>query len=737
MADNWIESFAVALGFDVNTASLNTAKKSIADYETAVTAAEKRIEDARWAGAKTEEEVAKLTRETNLKEARAALAAAQDKEKAEKEQARKREERHKEFIAGLSRVALAATAMATAVGFAVNKVTGAFDNLGFVSARTGASVQSLKALGYAFSQVGGTSEQAISAVESFQKALRENSGVKSYVQSLGVDMTKDPAEQMLDTVRKLQKHPYDVGFREAGQAGISEENYKLITQYIDQLDRYQAEYNSLTKSLGVNSEQAAAASQSFQRSLTRLQATSAALSDRLMTSLAPALEAIVARFNKFIADNPEVVNTILRTTADGIIWITDKIQAMVEWFASDHGKMFIDRWNDFADRVAAIGHAFETVWAVLKKIDEWLHLSSIYSFIDKLGTLILSGRFGLGGAIQDALGVGQGGGKGVGFDEQRERAPEDRPGIFRRAARAVKRTFSGGSADAHGGDGGLAPEDDGTITTHGHRWKPGANSAGGKERVASWLKFFQGPIAEGGMGADLGTARAMVAMMQGESTANLDPTIKGDPDPSGRPTSFGTAQWHADRFTQLKAFAARMGVDWTDVGAQQQFLRHEFLRGRYQGVWNRIKAASTEEAKLREGIDGYENPKFKQKAYDFRLPNLHALRRSGAGVAPAEAANSKIVVPPAAGVRGLPSMSPGGFDPNHIDPKNLMQPAPVGASPVTNTSTSSSSRSLTQHNSFKVDITGSQTPREHADAFTKSADGLYALALRNVQTATV
>ncbi|MCJ2056311.1 phage tail tip lysozyme, partial [Methylobacterium sp. J-048] len=69
----------------------------------------------------------------------------------------------------------------------------------------------------------------------------------------------------------------------------------------------------------------------------------------------------------------------------------------------------------------------------------------------------------------------------------------------------------------------------------------------------------------GGMGADLETARALVATMQGESTANLDPTIKGDPDASGRPTSFGTAQWHAERFTQLKAFADKMGVDWTDV----------------------------------------------------------------------------------------------------------------------------------------------------------------------------
>jgi hypothetical protein len=33
------------------------------------------------------------------------------------------------------------------------------------------------------------------------------------------------------------------------------------------------------------------------------------------------------------------------------------------------------------------------------------------------------------------------------------------------------------------------------------------------------------------------------------------------------------------------------------VGAQQQQFRNKVLRGRYQGVWNRIKAARTDEAK--------------------------------------------------------------------------------------------------------------------------------------------
>jgi hypothetical protein len=417
MADNWLSSFAVALGFDVDTASLNTAKKSIADYERAVKDAEKRIEDARWAGAKTEEEIAKLTRETNLKEARAALAAAQDKEKAEKEQAKKREERHKEFITGMNRVALAAGAMATALSYAVNRVTQAFDGLGFVSARTGASVQSIKSLGYAFKQVGGSSEQAMSAVEKFAQALRQNDGLKAYVQSLGVDTTKDTADQLLDTVNALSKHEYQVGSREAGMLGISEEDYKLLTQYAAKVKEYRAEYDATTKALGVNSGQAAEASQSFQRTLTRLQATVSALSDKLMVSLAPALEAIVKRFNDFVAANPEKIDAVLKTTGDAIVWVADKIRAMVEWFASDNGERFMERWNNFGDRVKAIGTAFETVWAILKKIDEWLHLSSIYSFIDKLGTLALSGRFGLGGAVQDALGVGSGaGGAGVGVN---------------------------------------------------------------------------------------------------------------------------------------------------------------------------------------------------------------------------------------------------------------------------------------------------------------------------------
>ncbi|MGN8092269.1 peptidoglycan DD-metalloendopeptidase family protein [Methylobacterium sp. 22177] len=366
--DDWLKSFSVALGFQVDAGSLNTAKKSIADYEAAVKSAEKRIEDARWAGAKSEQEIAKLTRETNLREAKDALAAAQQREKAEAEQLRKREQHAKEFSAAWSRMALAATAAATAISYAVNRVTQAFDSLGFVSARTGASVQSLNSLGYAFKQVGGSSQQAVSAVEKFAQALRTNDGLKGYVKSLGIDTTKDMADQLLDTVDALSKHQYQVGSREAGMLGISEEDYQLLTQYAAKVKEYRAEYDATTKALGVNSKEAADASMAFQRSLNRLTATASALGDKLMVSLAPALRNIVDRFQEWIRSNPEKVEHIMDGISKAAIWLAEKIGAFITAITGSDGEAFIKRWDVFAERVERVAHNVERIVSGLVRL---------------------------------------------------------------------------------------------------------------------------------------------------------------------------------------------------------------------------------------------------------------------------------------------------------------------------------------------------------------------------------
>lgn len=739
--DNTIASFLVALGFDVNQGSLNTAKKSIADYEKAVRDAEKRIEDARWEGAKTADEIAKLTREANLKEARAALATAQEREKAEKETARKREERNKEFMAGMSRLALAATAAATAISYAVNRVTQAFDNLGFVSARTGASVQSLNSLGYAFKQVGGSSQQAVSAVEKFAQALRTNDGLKSYVKSLGVDTTKDMADQLLDTVDALSKHEYQVGSREAGMLGISEEDYKLLTQYAAKVKEYRAEYDATTKALGVNSKEAADASMAFQRTLTRLQATVSALGDKLMVSLAPALEQIVRRFQEWIAANPEKVERIMRGISDAVVWLAEKLSAMVTWFAGSEGEAFMKRWDAFADKVKAIASAFEAIFGILQKIASVTKLSAILGGYDKVITSILAGpaaferaNGGPPAPVVDNRSVYQRYAPTI-LGGKPDPNGDARGGVYAR----VRRALGARSAGAQAGDGVETPTENGMVTVRGHRYRAGAGTEQGKARVASWLDFAQRPVEQGGLGLPADKARAIVAGLQGESSANLNPNSLGDYRGS-TPTAFGTAQWRLDRAEGLRRTAAEMGTSWNDIKAQQAWMRKEMVEGRYRGVYESIKGAANGEAALREYINRYENPADHAGAYAFRKPYLDTLRRQG-DQKPIQVTAPKIEVKgggtgsgaaPEIHIPGVPKMMqmPG------FNVGDYMKPAPEASSSVVN-SGGNSTKTINQTFNNKTTVTGAENPKQAAGIMESAFGRMHNLALANAQSATV
>ncbi len=71
-------------------------------------------------------------------------------------------------------LASAVEAAATAVAKGLFGMSDSFDKLYFASRRTGASVQNIRALSYAFTQVGGSSGEASAAVENFARAMRTN-----------------------------------------------------------------------------------------------------------------------------------------------------------------------------------------------------------------------------------------------------------------------------------------------------------------------------------------------------------------------------------------------------------------------------------------------------------------------------------------------------------------------------------------------------------------------------------
>lgn len=159
----------------------------------------------------------------------------------------------------------------------------------------------------------------------------------------------------------------------------------------------------------------------------------------------------------------------------------------------------------------------------------------------------------------------------------------------------------------------------------------GANSSAGHSRVASWLNFFQRPISDGGLGMPRDKAEAAVAMMQGESGANLNPRAF-NPNDAGTGPSGGTAQWHAERFAQLKEFAARMHKRWTDMEVQQKFFRHEMLTTHHKAFEDMMRAPTASGA-LEAGIYGFERPRDPVTEARRRLGYLHRLQKEDSATA--------------------------------------------------------------------------------------------------------
>ena len=377
MADSVLKSYLISLGFATNGGS--EFKRSLKDYEKAVVDAEKAIEDARWEGAKSQEEIAKLTRETNLKLARESLAKAAEAKKHEDELAKKRKEDAAALIKGFEKLAIAAAAAAAAIGYAVSKIAGAFDNLYFQAQRSGTSVESLRAIGHAFSQTGGSAQQAQASIDSFTTKLRNNPGLQQFTKDIGVDQKLGGVDKYIATLDAIKARTKDapfIGAQYAEMLGISEENYNQYLRQGDAIKAYKAEYDGLLKTFGLDTEKAAANSVMFERAMGKLRATVGILADKLLTSLAPALKDIVDRFQRWIEANPGALDKILTNISNAIIKVAEGIAKFIASITGDDGDGFIKKWDAFTARVVRFAETIERIVYGVEKLMKMLHLLS-------------------------------------------------------------------------------------------------------------------------------------------------------------------------------------------------------------------------------------------------------------------------------------------------------------------------------------------------------------------------
>ncbi|MCJ2126792.1 phage tail tip lysozyme [Methylobacterium sp. J-077] len=741
MAGDVLSSFMLAIGWKADEASLAATKKSVADYEQAVIKAEKAIEDARWAGAKTEEEVARLSRETNLKLAKEALQHAKDEDARRGEADKKQAEAIKAAKARLADFAKVAVGIgaaiegaALAVHAGVVKVAESFDTLNFTSQRTGSTVRSIQAIGYAASQMGSSVGAGVSSLENFARTLRQSPGTYSMLERLGIKTTdangvKRTADALFqDFGKALKNKPGYLQDAYLQDLGIDEKTGRALIQG---LDKYTEEYNEKLRRTGLDPDKAAKDAAALQRTFGSLGASLDIIGQKVASKL---FEGENNGFQKFVDWLDAHGDQIAEVIAHIAQVVLELAKALLELVTSPEAKKWFDQlmlaFGDFNKETGKFEANVDKMKLALGLFGTFVATTWLAKILGAFGGLgagwaTLLRILGIGAGTAGAVAVGTAVGADLatpnalkpGLSDQWD---EDHAGaspggavgaakrLARRAYGAVKRALGGGSAEAHA-NGGEAAALDGSYTGNdGRRAARGRMSAVGAQRVASWMDFLQRPVAEGGEGMPKGKAQAMIATMQGESGLNLDP---GGPDgDSGH--AHGTAQWSDangnPRFPLLKKFAVSQGKDWRDMQIQQQYHRMEMLglpgAVSHNHAYRAIMNAQTDGQALYEAIAKFENPQKHALAYQIRKPFLDRLQRADSA-------------PPAPAAPKPPAMTVKDVFPKGVPPVFQSGSLPSFARPVA-PNVSSSDYSKTNHITVKqgdVNVSGVDDPKRAAE----------------------
>lgn len=352
MSENILKSFLISLGFkEVGGAEF---KRSLKDYEKSVVQAEKAIEDARWAGAKTQDEIAKLTRETNLKLAKESLERAKAQQKAEEELAARRKEQFALFASGIAGIAIAAGAAATALSGAIGNMAASLDALRANAERADSSAQQLKATESAYIRVGAAAGQATAAAQSFAAGQRANPGLRNFVRNLGVGDDVQGVDRMRAAAKALlARNPLHVAYAQADNLSIPRDTLDLERRHGAEIDERVGQFNRESKALGQNADESAKKTRPFFQALADLGDTFDKLKEKLLVGLTPVVQSLVDAFNKWLAANPEEVRKTIDGIRDTAIMIKDAIGSVLKAFLTSEGRAGLKTTID--DVVRAFG----------------------------------------------------------------------------------------------------------------------------------------------------------------------------------------------------------------------------------------------------------------------------------------------------------------------------------------------------------------------------------------------
>ncbi|UPQ69693.1 hypothetical protein [Kluyvera ascorbata] len=277
------------------------------------------------------------------------------------------------------KMGVAVEAAALSVVAYTAKIASGLDTLYWASQRTGATVQGIKAIGYAVSQVGGSADAARGSLESLARFVRNNPGAEGFLNRLGVQ-TRDASGNMRDMSaiftgvgQKLSSMPYYRANQYASMLGIDENTLMAMRRGIG---GFTGQYSAMAKAIGFNADQAAASSNRFMTSLRSFGEMASMARDKIGSNLAGGLAGSLDKLRRHILDNFPRIEQTLTKAIKGILWLGDVIGRL--FFRIIEGAAdLIDWWGSLDKSTKQLIGLFGALTLALKILNSTFWMSPI------------------------------------------------------------------------------------------------------------------------------------------------------------------------------------------------------------------------------------------------------------------------------------------------------------------------------------------------------------------------
>lgn len=252
------------------------------------------------------------------------------------------------------------------------KIASGLDDLYWASQRTGATVEGIKQIGYAVSQVGGSVDGARGSLENLARFMRNNPGAEGFLNRLGVQ-TRDASGNMRDMAtiftgvgQRLSSMPYYRANQYAQMLGLDENTLMAMRRGIGQ---FSGEYTAMAKAIGYNADTAAVSSNKFMTSLRSFGLMAGMARDKIGSSLADGLAGSLDRLRRQILENFPKIEGAITSTVKGILWAGEMVGRVI-YRLIQLGQSISDWWDSLdkqSQQLIELIGALTAAWWMLNR----------------------------------------------------------------------------------------------------------------------------------------------------------------------------------------------------------------------------------------------------------------------------------------------------------------------------------------------------------------------------------